>query len=413
MESDMLKVMKFSIIKNRNFKLITAGQFVSAYGDSLYAATILWIAAEMTNSTVQLSIIGICETLPAIVLGVFSGTIVDKFLKTRIMILSDFARALCILIVFLLYITSELNIYYIFAVTLVLGIFHSIYNPAQFAIIPEIVKEEEIQQANSVNTIMLNISNMAGSSSSGFIYRFLGVPISILINITSYIVSGICTIFVKPAKIIKTENTVFNIHTVFADTVGGLKYIMGKPVLISCMLLSMTINILSGALILVPLYIKNDLNMSITIFGLAEGFGAAGMVFGAWLLANIKIKKTYEALFLSGFLQAVSFLVIAIIPNPIILIAFRGIYGLFNGTLNVLFVTKFQSEIDEEYLGRVYSVSYIIGTVSLPLAAVMCGFVADFFGIARAWSILSILVGLLVLINYIFHYRNYRKINNL
>lgn len=395
--------MKKSILINKDFRNLTCAQIISTFGDSLYLAAILWLATEYTDSSIAISYISVFDMLPAIVLGLFVGTVVDRFPATKMMALSDFARALCALTIFVAYLFGILDIYVIFVVTLIMAIFQAFYNPAHFSAIPQIVANSDIQKGNSISSLAQNISMTVANSAVGILWKTFGASFSFLFDTISFVISGVCELTI-PTKSMKDSDVKYKkgkVSSFLKESVDGVRYMLKKPAIISAMVVGIATNATCGTIILLPLLIKKEFSGTITLYGLAEAMGTLGMMLGSYVLMKFQIKNNHRTLILSGILLTVSFGIMAMAPNSIVLLLGRFLYGFFNMVGNIVFSTHFQINIEEQFRGRMYSISYMVSSLSLPIMSLLGGYMADRLGIRMAWIIICIPVLICFVINYI------------
>lgn len=391
-------MIKHEVFHNRNFRLLTFGQMISTFGDTLYLVAMLWIAAEITDSSTKLSFISVCDSLPAIFLGFFSGVIVDRNCKKKIMIIADLARCLLIFIFSVVFVYGKVSIYYIFILTLLIAFFQGLYNPAQFSITPKLVEQCNLKNANSISTFVLNVITIIGNSVCGFVFKYLGVLWTLWVDCISFILSAFCSKKIHYVEIIeKKEEEKTNW---IEESISAVKYLSGKQNLLLLLFLSLTLNLVSGSFYCLPLFIKNTLRQDIAIYGIVEAFGAAGMLLGALLVIKIVSNHYYIIMILTGVFECICFIGIALSISPLSVFVLRFLLGCNNAIFNVMFATLFQQEVEDTYRGRIYTISYMVSTISLPISALLSGRVADIVSIRFSWLFFGFVALILCALNY-------------
>lgn len=388
--------MKNGLFLNRNFQFMTAGQVVSTFGDTLYLIVISWMAANVTKSNIQLSLISICDMLPSIILGIFSGAIVDRYSSKKIMIIADIARSILILFFIFVILNGCLKIGAIYILTFLIGFLQGLYNPAQFSLVPQIIKEENLKEANAISSVALNIATIVGNSLGGFVISICGILGTLWINCFTFFFSSLCTnkiIYQDEKSAIVNEGLVIEIF-------DSIKYIKNNIRFLQYILLSISLNLISGAFYIMPLFIKNILNNDIKVYGLIEGVGALGIMIGALIIVKMRNGRFYNIMIISGLGEGICFLGIAQSKNIIFIMILRFLLGVCNAIFNVIFLTILQQEVKDEYIGRMYTTSFMLSTLSLPIAAVLSGRLADKIGLRNAWTIFGIITIVCIGINY-------------
>lgn len=279
--------------------------------------------------------------------------------------------------------------------------FQGIYNPAQFSLVPKIVKQEELKDANSISTFVLNLITIVGNSVCGFIFNILGAVGTLLCDCVTFVISIFCTqkIQCREEELPKEENK----DNILEDCYNGIKYLKDNKKLLGYICLSLTLNMISGSFYILPLFVRNILEKDIVIYGFIEAFGALGMLLGAVLAIRIASVSYYKLLVMMGIGECISFIFIALGVNVVSVLFFRTIFGICNSIFNITFATVFQQEVLENYRGRIYTISFMLSTITLPIAAIVNGYLADLCGIQIAWILFGVLALLGIIINKIRH----------
>ena len=154
--------MSLSIFRNRNYFLLWTGQLISNIGNAIYFIILPWMILDLTGSKFSTSIVITCSYLPAIVFGLSAGIIIDKYSKKRIIIYSDFIRAILIMFIPLSMILDLISPFLIGLITFCISVVSTFFYPARDSIIPLIVKKDELSIANSLISISVQISQLLG-----------------------------------------------------------------------------------------------------------------------------------------------------------------------------------------------------------------------------------------------------------
>lgn len=380
---------KDKLIENPNFGYLLTGQFISTFGDSVYLVAVLWMATNYTDSASELSLISIFDTIPAVIIGLLSGAVVDRNIKKNMMIFADGGRCILVMIFAVLYLSDWVNIYCVYILTFFMAIFQCLYNPAQFALLPLIVKKENLNKANSISTVTLNAVVAFGNAIGGYIVSFIGTIGVLLIDAVTFVVSIICT-----KKIIYKETPLsrsMGMRKTWANDIkDALLYVKNNHFICLLLLLNMCLNIISGAFYILPLFVKNVLNNGSELYGTIEGAGTIGMIFGAGVIIRAA-KPTYKLLSISAIMECACFIGIALSRNVWIIIVLRFLLGCSNAAYNTSFATMSQEKTQEKYRGRVYTISYMVSTISLPISAFICGKIADLKSVTYTWLLFGII----------------------
>ena len=380
---------KRKIVDTSQYRYLLIGQIVSTFGDTVYLVAILWLATEYTNSAAKISLISVFDTIPAVLTGLLSGAIVDRCVKKRVMIISDAARCILVAMFVISYVLKLHNIAIIYILTLLMAVFQSLYNPSQFALLPLLVEKGDLNKANSISTMAVNAVIAFGNSIGGYVVSFIGTVGALVSDCISFIVSIICT-----NKIVYKENKTIRVGEKQGswgkDIYDAIIYVTKNHNICLLLLLSMSLNLISGAFYILPVFVKDILQGEATLYGIIEGAGTIGMILGAGFIMRIN-KPINKVLSVSALLECVCFIGMALCRMSWLIILFRFILGCSNAAYNTAFTTMCQENVKEAYRGRVYTITYMISTISLPIAAFICGNLSDSMSIAYTWLLFGVL----------------------
>src|SRR5512145_3528153 len=100
----------WELLKTRDFGLLFAGQTISQIGDSLNKVALLWFVYELTGSALKMTVVGLLQTLPPLLLGPLIGVYLDRNKKKPVMIAVDVIRAIVVMLIPLLYLQQALTL---------------------------------------------------------------------------------------------------------------------------------------------------------------------------------------------------------------------------------------------------------------------------------------------------------------
>ncbi|WP_128733426.1 MFS transporter, partial [Geobacillus sp. T6] len=184
--------MKQQIIFNRNFAFIWSASLLSGIGDSIMSIAVLWGVYSFTQSPIALGIVTLAQLLPIIIFSFYSGVLADTYSTKKIMIYSDIARFLLLLFLIIFWsfgFNSKLILLYI--TVFFLSVFSSFFDPSFQTTIKQIVRKEDLINANSWFQFSRNFSRLFGLMLGGILVETLGIVNSFIINALSFLISAI------------------------------------------------------------------------------------------------------------------------------------------------------------------------------------------------------------------------------
>ena len=384
---------KISILRNRNFILLWAGQTISLIGDNLYYLALMWWVLEKTGSTAAMATVAICSAIPSVILGPIAGTYADRIDRKKLLISMDFGRAILIATPAVLLWLGALQVWHIFIIAILLSTMSTFFNPTLSAFIPQIVKTENLTRANSLTQLSFSFSGILGPSLAGVLVAFIGTPSVMMLDAMSFFVSGtaILLILVKKVEVIASEKRKF-LH----ELKEGFVYIKSVQFVLSMVLLASVLNFFAGPLsIYLPVMAKNVLHAGSQGFGfLASSVSVGGFLgsLGLGLLGNIRRKGLVilGGIFLGGWAIAFFGISTHLWVSMIIL----GLVGFFLSLTNVVLATLFQSMVPNQLQGRIFGTLNTMSMGLRPISMALAGVLSDLFKVQLVILVSGVLIAL-------------------
>jgi MFS family permease len=379
MESNVEKVKpKSPIFINRNFLLVWIGQTISVIGDNLFSIALMWWVLEKTGSTALMATVAICATLPAVIVGPFAGTYVDRVDKRKLLVFMDLGRAFLLFIPAILFFYGKLEVWHVNIVAIFLSTMTTFFNPALNSFTPSIVEGNSLTRANSLTQFSRNLSGVLGPALAGVLMALFGAGWVMLLDGISFFISGIAIFFVKIAKVEISESKVR--QHFFADLWDGLVYLKKQTIIFFTMVLFSLINFFIAPIgILMPVIVKEVLKMGAEGFGFLASAISIGMVLGTVLLGlKGEVKRKGWVVILSIIFGGLTLALFGVSEKFWLSMILLGMAGLAFSLVNVLEMVIFQKEIPLDKQGRIFG---ILNTVAWGLRPVSLGLV----GVISVW----------------------------
>src|SRR5712692_1752341 len=155
----------FNVLRQRNFALLWFGQLISLIGDWVLFIALPFYVYELTGSTLATGVMFIAQLLPRLLLGSVAGVFVDRWDRKRIMIIADVLRGFVLLL--LLVVRSPEWLWAVYLVAFVQSAIGQFFIPAKSAIIPLLVGEQDLIEANSLNAVSDSLTRPIGPALGG------------------------------------------------------------------------------------------------------------------------------------------------------------------------------------------------------------------------------------------------------
>src|SRR5205823_1158206 len=155
------------LLKTRDFGFLWSGQLVSQVGDGLNKVALLWLVYSLTGSALNMTIIGLLQTLPALLFAPVIGVYLDRMQKKWLMVWIDLLRTGLVLLIPVLYSLGALTLERIYVLVFLTAIASTTFGPALTSSVPLIVARPQLTAANALMQSGVNIAVLVGPAMSG------------------------------------------------------------------------------------------------------------------------------------------------------------------------------------------------------------------------------------------------------
>lgn len=367
---------------NRNLSLLLSGQLISQIGDKFHMLAVAFLVLKTTGSPAKMGIVLFCSVFPSMLLGIISGALIDRYNRKTIIIFTDVVRGLVVSVLCVLYYLGALSFSILIIAQLLLSVCTAFFDPAIPAIIPQIVKQEQLTKANSQTQFVSGISMIVGPTLGGLTVAWAGYLPVFVINACSYLFSAGFEGFILLPTLKKTA---LGQTKIADDILKGCRYVYRRKSLIVILIMVGVIHFFVGSIeVVIPILATNLNGNGAENIGFIQTFFGLGMVITALILSIRNIAgKEVHFLFGSVFLIGLFLLIISaihltgiriILPYLIFFLAIGG-FVIFAGTS---FRSILQKEVDETMMGRVFGFVSSVGNITIPLATLIFGILMEY-----------------------------------
>jgi MFS family permease len=384
----------------RDFRLLWTGMTVSMIGDGIYIVAIALQVLSIANSATALAGVGIAWTAPQVALMLTSGALSDRIDRRRMMIAGDLIRLVAIGTIGFLSIFDVLTLPVLYGLVIAYGIGQAVFWPAFSSIVPSIVPEDLLVQANSLAQVVRPAAMMLiGPVVGGVLAGSFGPGWAFAIDGLTFGWSALM-IWLMRVRTESRSNT--RVNEVWAEMKEGLAYVRNET-WIWAALVGATISLLctwGPWETLVPFVVKNDMGGGGLAIGLVFGAGGFGAVVAALFmgqragLPRRPITVLYVAWALGMYMTA-GFGVVNVVWQAMI-VAFVAEGSI--AVLVVIWYTLLQRLVPRELQGRVFSLDWMISIAGVPLSFAIVGPLAGWIGADATLIIAGFLGGTATLV---------------
>ena len=206
---------------SRNFRLFLSGQFVSAIGTWMNFTASGWLVWRLTHSGAALGVNSALAFGPMLILGAWGGVLADRFNKRKILISTQSAYALLALVMATLIGTGAIELWMVYVLSVATGLVTAIDNPSRQSFYVEMVGEEELTNAVSLNSAAFTGARVIGPAIAGIVIAAAGMAWCFGLDSVSYLFVLGALIAMRPKELHQQRRTTRD----RGHMVAGLKYV--------------------------------------------------------------------------------------------------------------------------------------------------------------------------------------------
>lgn len=391
----------FSVFRHRDFRLLWLGAFTSTTGTWMQQVAQAWIVLSLTGSAFFLGVDTFLATLPMILFSLVGGVFADRFDRRRLLLGSQVGQMITAIVLALLIYFDVVEVWMIFALSFVTGSVQSFGGPAYQALLPALVKREEIQKAIALNSTQFNLARMIGPVLAGLALSSLGAVWCFGLNAASFIPVILFLLVIRAGGY--KPNPAQQRKSVFAEMGDGLRFVRRESAILQLTFLAFAGTFFGVPIsVLLPVVAKKIYSLDASGYGWMLTTYAAGSLVGALMFAGAaEIRRRGMLTIASMLVFSASLLMFALSTSFVVSMIALFICG---GTLIGVITTVsslVQLATSEEMRGRVMSIFMLAFRGGMPLGSLFSGWVADQYGVGRALTINAIglaIVGLIYLL---------------
>ncbi len=341
---------------------------------------------RISDSGIVLGIASLANAIPTIIISLFGGAIADRMHKKTILFYSMIASMLVSLAVALSitmgYLSEDIpDSWWILVVTAVFqGVIMGLMMPSRQAIISEIVDEDQVLNAVSLNTMGMNIFRILAPTATGFLIEAYDFSLVYFISAGMYAMAAFC-MFLMP----KTTQIFSHGQSALKDIVDGFRYIRKEKTMLLVIIATLFVMVCGIPFMqLMPMITEDILDVGSSGMGILLGVSGLGAIIGSLVLASLPNRKRGIIMLLSGVTMGVALIIFGFSQTWLLSIFVVAFIGLGQTGHRATGNSLAQNYTEPEYRGRVMSFM-MMGLGFSSLGTFFAGILAEAVGIQ--WAI--------------------------
>ncbi|MGA0804954.1 MAG: MFS transporter [Pseudohongiellaceae bacterium] len=369
-----------SAFANRNYAIYISGNCLSLVGFWMQRLAVSWLTWEISRSAFWVGAVAFAEIFPLIIIGPLFGVWADRFDRKTLAVLLQclmFLQALALCAAVLL---DHLSIGLLFGLTLVEGCIHAAYQPVRLALIPSLVRKQDLISAAAFTAVTFNVARFVGPAIAGFVIEFASAAWAILFNAFSYLFIIGAWYFIR---IPPREQPSRQPAPLWHDMREGWRYIVQRPALAGMFMLLTAV-----ALFARPLSYMLSAFVGAVFAGgprtlalFTASVGAGAVVAGMKLSMDGHARGMVRGILSNTVLAIVAMGWFASTSHEWLATLLIFVFGYTITVSTVASQTLVQNRIDDEMRGRVLSLWVAFTRGAPALGVLVIGWFSSHFGL--------------------------------
>jgi DHA3 family macrolide efflux protein-like MFS transporter len=389
-----------AILQKRALRFVLLANVISMLGSGMNSAAVAWHILQATHSEMALGTLAVLQTLPAMLMLPFTGVIIDREDRRRLIMLLDATRAVIILTVSVLAFRNRVHVWELYLMNTLVAAGFWMFWPTITALIQELTPDGEFIEANTFLLVGIQGGWLMAGAIVGFVYNHIGLGGVLLIDFTTYVVSFLCYFAVRKGRHVVPRPAELRADIVAAENAEkrfwhelweGIQFLRARRGIV---LLGMSWALFLGAM-LTGVVVTPSLSDRIFHAG-AVGYGClnGGWGVGAFLSALYAPQVIARLGWRSSIAASMALLAAGMILSPYagalaVAVILYGIMGSARGVSGVAMNTSLMEQVPKHFMGRVQNTFYFVGTFLQITLSVTVGWMAQKVSLAGGFALIG------------------------
>jgi MFS family permease len=332
---------------------------------------LVWLVIERGGTAADIGWLSAVYTAPVIVGGIAAGIILDRFDKRRVLAADNLIRGVAIASVPIADLFGVLTTTQLFVVAAIYGLLYMVSIAGLPSMIPALVREEDLNTANAMESITYGIAGLIGPALAGVIIVAVGASAVLAFDAVTYGVFVACLLLMRSGG----RNPVAHPVDVPVGIGPAVRFILGAPAIVAITVMYMCLNVSGGiAIVLIPIYAKDVLLGGAQTFGLLLSALTGGELLGLLVIGAIRWRwplgrSIAAATLIAGLIRA--FMVLR--PDLIAMIVILAASGIAESSLTPWAQTIRMRLIPPHLRGRVFALLRTSMQSPRPIGSILGG----------------------------------------
>jgi MFS family permease len=389
-----------SILQKRSLRFVFVANVISMLGSGMNSAAVAWTILQRTHSEMALGTFAALQTIPAMLMLPFTGVIIDREDRRRLVMWLDASRAVVILTVTVLAFLHRVQVWELYLMNTLVAAGFWMFWPTITALIQELTPEGEFVQSNTFLLAGIQGGWLIAGSIVGFVYEHIGLGGVLLIDVSTYIVSFSCYLAVRQGRhvvprVVELRHDLEAAETAvgrFLREMGeGLTFLRGhrSVVFLGTSWALFLGAMMSGVVVTAPLS-DRVFHAGATGYGwLNGGWGIGAFLSALYVPGLIARAGSRRPIALAMLVLTFAMALAPFSPWLVVAVLLYGLMGTARGISSVAMNTSLMEQVPKHFMGRVQNTFYFFGTFLQVALGLGVGWIASRVSLAAGFGVIA------------------------
>src|SRR4051812_32802673 len=384
------------VLRNAPYRRYIIGSAISDTGTWMQVMAQGYVMSTLTTKAVWLGMAQLAAGLPMLLLTMVGGSAADKYDKRRILLITQFVQITLALSIGYLVWNRQIAIWHILTFAAILGVSNSFEMPTLSALVPELVKREQIPAGIAIDRSVFHGSRVFGPTIGGILISLWGTASSFFANALSFVALIIALLSLPPRQKGSSEEE----EKRGSGMKDGFRFVGNDRPSFAMIILIATQSVCIFPIITVmmPLYVRMVLGLGPDSLGFLMGAAAVGSLVGSIFLIGLAREKRVPLMILCALGVTVAIIGLSVGPSFYVATGLLVLNSLGLATNFGLASTIVQERAPDYLRGRVSAVFMLSFVGLMPIAGLGVTSLSDFIGMRTALAIAAIIYGAITIL---------------
>lgn len=384
------------VLRNPAFRRYIIGSAISDTGTWMQVMAQGYVMSTLTTKALWLGMANFAAGLPMLALTMAGGAAADRYDKRKILLATQFVQIGLAISIGLLVMSGQIAIWHILVFAAILGVSNSFEMPTLSALVPELVKKEEIQHGVAIDRSVFHGSRVFGPTLGGIFISAWGTASAFFFNALSFVALIIALLSLPP----RTKGNAEEEEKRASGIKDGFRFVAhDRPSLAMVMVIAtQSVCIFPIVTVMMPLYVRIVLGLGADRLGYLMGASAIGSLVGSIFLIGLPRDKRVPLMMACAVAVSGAIFALSRGPSFYLATALLVLNSLGLATNFGLCSTIVQERAPDYLRGRVSAVFMLSFVGLMPLAGLGVTSLSDFIGMRSALAIAAVIYGIITLL---------------